>query len=1026
MNRLLAVAGLAILLATSIYPFATQTVRAANVDWTGDHVIADTESFSGDTITLTDGNLIISGSLTFTGVTFIMSSTQNFDYHIEVQENATFVLSGSTIKSFSSNFPFLFWVRANATFSMDNCVLNNCGSGLGSTNEELGLYLESSYATVTNSTLSSNFIGVLTDSGAAPWIYKNTISQNDYIAVATTGDSKPVVDHNTITGNCLASAAPAIYSLGAAPVISNNTITSHKSGGACWGIRSTSTAHQPAGYIIGNTISQNTEGIYLQSGDCVVADNIITNNVDSTDPANSGYGVADLTSSVVTNNVISGNSYGVFMLDSGVSTYTGCLITNNTVCGIGGDSGQAGFGGTFINCTMYGNKRDIDFSNVLGGTAGGICSLINTSYSNSTLRLTDNNAQLIIKWFLHVQVVYQSTGAVAPGASVRCADKQGGTQSLTLIGLDGWSDWIILQERTIGNKSEVNVSLAPYNVSVTKGTATNWTILKMDQSYEFVFPLDDVAPAMTVVYPQDQDVINRTSVNVTGTVEVPNVGVTVNGIKATVNPLTGDWVAKVNLPKEGRNVLLVSAMDRGRNYVNRTITVTRDTSPPMLNITSPVDGFLTNQTTMKVSGTTSDPAGHLFVNGQEVPVSADGSFSTSVPLDEGMNTIKIDGADAVWNYLDLVIRGERDSVAPTLSISSPPDGFATNASSVTIKGITETGASVSVNGGPVPVTATNFSTTVQLVEGDNMIVIIARDPAGNANVIPLKVVRDSTPPRLLVSTPLDGAIVNETLIQVRGTSEAGALVKVNGAGVSFAAGSFVAEVRLTNEGDNVITVDAYDALKNHAQVVLHVTLDTTQPELKLTSPPDNYLTNGNQIDLKGRTEPGANVTIDGDPVQVDANGGFSVKMSLAQDGATTFDVVSTDVAGNSAEETLTVVRDTVVRFNITSPQNGLRTKLKTIMVTGDVEPGATVQVNGFPVTVRLDSSFNTEVLLSDGQNTVAVTVKDKAGNMETKELTVTKVKESTAAKGVIPGFETVLLVAALGAVALAAWARKRD
>ena len=1026
MNRLLVVAGLAILLATSISPFATQTARAANVDWTGDQVISDTESYNGDTITLTDGNLTISGSLTFTGVTLIMSNTVDGGFHIEVQENATFVLSGSTIKSSSSSYSFLFWVRANATFSMDNCVLNDCGFSGGFTDPELGLYIQSNYASVTNSTLTNDFIGVLVESGASPFIYKNTISQNNYIGVAIIGSS-PVVDHNTITSNCLQAAAAAIYSIQSTPVISNNTITNHKTGFACFGIRSSGVADTFSGYILDNNINQNINGIYLDSGNCILSGNIIKNNVDSADPTNTGVGVWDWTNSIVTNTVIDHESYGVIMGDSGLSTWTGCSITNCTIFGIGDDSNQAGFGGTFVNSTFAGNLRDMDFSDILGGTAGGLCTLLNTPYDSTKLRLWDNNVQLTIKWYLHVQTVYQSTGAIAAGASVRCADNQGGTQSLSLTGVDSWSDWIILQERTIGNKSEMNTSYAPYNVSVTKAGVTNWTILKMDHSYEFVFPLDDVAPTMTVGFPQDLGVINRTSVNVTGTVEVPNVGVTANGVKAVVDQATGAWTAKVNLPNEGRNVILVSAMDRGRNYLNRTMTVIRDTTPPTVNLTSPFDGFLTNQTTIKVAGTTTDPAGHIFVNGQETPVAADGSFSTSVSLDEGMNTIKIDGADAVWNYVNLVLRGERDTVLPTLSISSPPDGYATNASSITIKGITEAGTTVTINDAQVPVTGTNFSLTVQLAEGNNVFTVVAKDPAGNPNVIALRIVRDSTPPRLKISNPPDGAIVNETLIQVKGSSDSDALVKVNGAGVSFVGGNFVAEVRLTKEGDNIITVDAYDALKNHVQVVLHVTLDTTAPELKITSPADNALTSANQVQLKGRTEPGANVTVDGDQVDVDVNGGFSVTEPLTTDGAFTFDVIATDVAGNSAEETLTVVRDTMVHYNITSPQNGLKTKLKTVMVTGDVEAGSTVEVNGAAVTVRMDGSFNTEIFLTDGPNTIAVTVKDKVGNTETKELTVTKVKESAAPKAVIPGFELVLVAAALGAVALAKLARrKRD
>jgi parallel beta-helix repeat protein len=1021
----LVVAGLVILLATSFYPMLSRTAGAADITLTGDQVITDAQAYSGDTITVKDGNLTIAsgGSITARSVTFIMDSTVNGRYHIEVQAGGTLTASGCTVKSTSNTYRYQMWFRSDSRVTMDNCAITDCGFGASAANAGLAVYIESNSTQITNSTIKNGYIGVLVDTAASPFIYKNTISNNEGCGVATTGGSKPVIDRNTITNNAV-TLQHGIWNINADPVISNNTISGHKLASS-WAIRNQGAAGQPSGSIISNTITGNSMGIYLVSGSAIVSGNTISNNVLASDPANTGYGIADSTNSQINNNIITGNSYGILMVGAALSTYTGCYIANNTVCGIGGDAGTAGFGGIFVNCTLSGNKKDVQFNNLLGGAGGGICTFINTVYDNKSMEILDNEVQLILKWFVHVKVTTESTGAIVDAASVKCRDRLGGTQLLVLSGSDGWSPWMILQEKTIGNKSEYNVTLAPYNISVAKGTGYNWTVVKLDQSYEFTFPLDDIVPWIKVDSPQDNDVVNRTSVEFSGTVETPFVAVAVGGVAASVRD-DGTWTAKVPLAVEGKNVITASAQDRGRNWANQTVTVIRDTTAPVITLTAPEDNSLTNKTMVTVAGKVNDISGRTYVNGAEVPVAADGTFSTQVPIDEGQNTIKIESSDAVWNTASVSVRVERDTSAPMLLVSEPGDGFATNASSVTVKGQTDASASVTVNGKAVPLTGERFTSTVALEEGDNLIYVAASDAAGNVRLVMLRVVKDSTPPRLNVTFPTDGLVVKDPLVTVRGSTEEGALVKVNGGGVSFDGRSFSAEVRLTTEGENTIVIDAYDPLKNHVQLVFKVYLDTMAPDLKITAPVpiSNFLTNQAQIDIRGRTEPGATVTIDGEPVTVDQNGLFSAKLPLPSDGTYTFDIITTDIAGNFNEEFVTVVKDTVARYNISSPVDRLKTKLKTLSVTGDVEVGSTVSVNGNSVSVRPDGTFIAEVILSDGENTILIQVRDKAGNQASKELTVIKTKPAPPPSSVVPGFEALLAVAAVAVVA-AAWRARR-
>ena len=1061
MDKKLVVAGLVFLLAASVFPLVSQTSSAADITLTGDLVISDAQSMSGDTVTLTDGNLTIAsgGSLTARGVTLIMDSTVSGRYHIEVAEGGSLMISACTIKSTSNVYRFQFWVRPGATMQMDNCVLNDCGYLTANPGETSGLYIQSNTTQVTNSTITNCCGGILVDTTATPFIYKNTISSNDWFGVAAIGGSAPLVDNNIVNGNMMdcggVNYGGGMVSTGASPIFSNNTVTSnvdiaveglsfgilayisgspqllynkvsgHYNANLAnwgWGIYNAG----PTGtYLKGCTVTNNGCGLYAQAGRIGMDDCVISRNLQAGDTSG-GYSYADFTPSQVNNTEISGGRWGALMLGGGNTVFDHCLIANNTMGGLVGDGIGSPFGPTLINCTLSGNAKDIKFTNSEGGTNGGIATLINTKYDNKSVEISDDNAQLIIRWFLHFKVTYESTGATVESATVKCRDRLGGTQILVLSGADGWSPWMVLQEKTTGNKSEYNVSLAPYNISIAKGNAFNWTVLPMDQSYEFTFPLDDIAPWLSVSSPQENDVANRTTVEFTGTVETPYVAVAVGGVAATVSP-EGTWTAKVPLATEGKNIITASAQDRGRNFFNQTVTVIRDTTAPVITLTSPEDNSLTNKTMATVAGKVNDITGHTFVNGAEVPVAADGTFSTQVPIDEGINTIKVESADAVWNTASTTVRVERDSSAPSLTVTDPGDGFATNASSVTVKGSTDADSTLTINGKPVAVSGERFTSTVNLEEGDNFIVVASMDAAGNVRLVEVRVVRDSTAPKLNIVFPYDGAIVNDSLLTVKGSTEEGALVKVNGGGVSFDGRNFLAEVRLLTEGENIITIDAYDGLKNHVQAVFKVYLDTTPPDLKITAPATaSTTTNQAEFELRGRTEPLANVTIDGEPVEVNANGLFSLKVPLPSDGSYTFDIISMDVAGNFNEEFVIVMRDTVARFNISSPVDGLKTKQKTLSVTGDVELGSTVSVNGNSVSVRPDGTFIAEVILNDGQNTIIVEVHDKVGNLGMKEINVTKTKPAVTQPGFLPGFEAGLVVAVLAAVAVAWQLRRRD
>jgi len=457
------------------------------------------------------------------------------------------------------------------------------------------------------------------------------------------------------------------------------------------------------------------------------------------------------------------------------------------------------------------------------------------------------------------------------------------------------------------------------------------------------------------------------------------------------------------------------------------LTIIRDTTPPSITVTSPTEGLLINKTTVTVKGTTNDKSGATTVNGVTATVAASGDFTAEVPLVEGENTLSVKCRDAVWNMATSVLKVQRDTMAPELTITQPGNGFATNASSVIVRGKSESGAVVMVAGKPASMPGVDFTATITLVEGQNSIVITAQDAAGNINASTITVLRDSTGPALTITSPKDRAVFNGSLIEVRGTTEEGSTVKVNGGGVSIDGTSFMAEVRLALEGPNTIVIEAFDSLKNRVERTMTVYLDTAPPELKITSPLPNAFSGLRTLEVKGKTDANINVSVNDVIVQSGASGLFTVSVPLDLEGSNSIYVLAWDGAWNIAETTFTVTRDTVVNFNITNPKEGFKSKWRNLTVSGDAEAGSMITVQGSTVTVRQDGTWVTELLLNDGANQVSFIVKDKAGNTATYNLNVTKVNAPVNKPGLDAGplLPLIAIIAVVAVVAVVMMKRKK-
>lgn len=122
---------------------------------------------------------------------------------------------------------------------------------------------------------------------------------------------------------------------------------------------------------------------------------------------------------------------------------------------------------------------------------------------------------------------------------------------------------------------------------------------------------------------------------------------------------------------DGSHTIVINASDYDGNAATaKSVTFKIDTVPPTLSVTAPAEGLITNKTTVTVSGTTNDVTSSpvtLTVNGKAVTVGSDGTFSTTVTLSSGSNTITIVATDSAGKSTTVTRTVTLDTGAPVFN-----------------------------------------------------------------------------------------------------------------------------------------------------------------------------------------------------------------------------------------------------------------------------------------------------------------------------------------------------------------------
>jgi|GEM_PF-4032240 len=318
-----------------------------------------------------------------------------------------------------------------------------------------------------------------------------------------------------------------------------------------------------------------------------------------------------------------------------------------------------------------------------------------------------------------------------------------------------------------------------YTVLLTEG-ANNITITATDLAGNTVqqwrdISLDSVPPSITIVTPSNGLITNSPEIDIRGMAN----GATSLKLNGIAVKLLGETFVTTMKLIPGVNTLLFEATDDAGNYASLQISIVQDANPPQLNIIYPKDNLFTGNSVLVISGS-SDVGNTVTVNG--VPVVLDpnnGQFSYTVLLKEGTNRIVARATDKIGNTYEVVRNVFLDTTPPALTVTNPIDQQVTSTAKISVEGLTDLNAVITINGNVVPTEAGAFKKSVTLKEGLNRIIILATDLAGNRNMVVREVTLDTTA-TVQIYSPADGLRTTSDNISFFGKVEPGGSIKING------------------------------------------------------------------------------------------------------------------------------------------------------------------------------------------------------------------------------------------------------
>ncbi|NOU90987.1 hypothetical protein GC102_35465 [Paenibacillus sp. LMG 31460] len=155
--------------------------------------------------------------------------------------------------------------------------------------------------------------------------------------------------------------------------------------------------------------------------------------------------------------------------------------------------------------------------------------------------------------------------------------------------------------------------------------------------------------------------------------------------------------------------------------------------------------------------------------------------------------------------------------------------------------------------------------------------------------------------------------------------------------------------------------------------------DIIPPKIHLNQ--ENLIVNHAQFEVSGSANENATIMIQGNPVPVDNDMGFTGQVIL-QPGDNVITVQATDNYGNSFIKRLHVIYDSVAPA-LTLDQTHATVRQAEFIISGTLNERGSVSIDGHSYSTSDDLAFISTVTLQSGMNSVLVTPVDEAGNQGT-------------------------------------------
>lgn len=384
---------------------------------------------------------------------------------------------------------------------------------------------------------------------------------------------------------------------------------------------------------------------------------------------------------------------------------------------------------------------------------------------------------------------------------------------------------------------------------------------------------------------------------------------------------------------DGDGIREIIATDSAKTYICSFISLK---NLPEITLASDVKKITVTSPNLTLKGQVKGNVTRLLVGGREMPLLPDGSFKAALVLSEGLSIVEVIAVNSDGRVAKRVVEATYVAPAPlTVTITSPAADSSVKATPVAVTGTANnTLAMVTVNGAGAALSGTNFQSTLELVEGINVIEVNATD-IYNQNVsesitITLLsrgsvtgVVTDSGSTARLPDVTVSVSDYTSTVVTATDWQGAYVAAGLREGNISayFSKSGYIPQIK-----DGSIIAGQTQALD--VQLVPAPVL-----ALSVASPVDKLITNTSPITVNGVVSNNAHVTVNSVEATV-SNGAFSASVPLV-DGDNTVTISATDPYGqvNVQTRTVTLLAKGSLSGKIVDSFSGIPLAAATVTVT---------------------------------------------------------------------------------------------